>query len=83
MGAAADRRRRYTSHGTDERDFDLLGTVEGIFCSVRPGRALALSHLPYRVASLALSTWRSDGAAYRPGESVEVTVRVSSSEEIR
>ena len=41
-----------------------------------------LSHLPYRVAGLELITGRPEGTAHRPGESVEVTLRVATSEEI-
>ena len=36
-----------------------------------------LSHLPYRVAGLELITGRPEGTPYRPGETVEVTVRVT------
>ncbi len=53
------------------------GFTKRIDLTVKPGRALVLSHLPYRVAGLELITGRPEGTPYRPGETVEVTVRVT------
>ena len=70
-------------HVYDVRTGRYHGLTKRIDLTVRPGRALVLSHLPYRVAGLELITGRPEGTAYRPGESVEVTLRVAASEEIR
>ena len=55
------------------------GLTKQVDLTVRPGRALVLSHLPYRVTGLDLSTGRPEGTAYRPGESVEVMLSVVTS----
>ena len=70
-------------HVYDVRTGRYHGFTKRIDLTVQPGRALVLSQLPYRVTGLEVSTGRPEGTAWRPGESVEVTVRVSPSEEIR
>ena len=70
-------------HVYDVRTGRYHGLTKQVDLTVRPGRALVLSHLPYRVTALKVRTGRPEGTAYRPGETVEVTLRVATSEEIR
>ena len=61
-------------HVYDARTGRYHGFTKRFDLTVRPGRALVLSHLPYRVTGLEVSTGQPEETAWRPGESVEVTL---------